>query len=82
MGVVGTARSRGPRTPRAVRKPRAQRNGLGRPAAQGESPVREARAASAAPTQSTSGHEEPGGKQGGPPSKAEHSPATDSEPVP
>ena len=31
---------------------------------------------------STAGHVKPGGKQGGPPSKAEHSPATDSEPVP
>ena len=32
--------------------------------------------------QSTAGHEEPGGKQGGPPPKAKHSPATDSGPVP
>ena len=31
---------------------------------------------------STAGHEEPGGKQGGPPPKAKHSPATDSGPVP
>ena len=31
---------------------------------------------------STAGHVKPGGKQGGPPSKAEHSPVTDSEPVP
>ena len=32
--------------------------------------------------QSTAGHEEPGGKQGGPPPKAKHSPATDSGRVP
>ena len=31
---------------------------------------------------STAGHVKPGPKQGGPPSKAEHSPMTDSEPVP
>ena len=31
---------------------------------------------------SKSGHVKPGLKQGGPPSKAEHSPMTDSEPVP
>ena len=33
-------------------------------------------------TQSRAGHVKPGPKQGGPPSKAEHSPMTDSEPVP
>ena len=32
--------------------------------------------------QSRAGHVKPGPKQGGPPSKAEHSPMTDSEPVP
>ena len=31
---------------------------------------------------SSAGHVKPGAKQGGPPSKAEHSPVTDSEPVP
>ena len=33
-------------------------------------------------SQSSAGHVKPRAKQGGPPSKAEHSPATDSEPVP
>ena len=33
-------------------------------------------------SQSRAGHVKPGPKQGGPPSKAEHSPMTDSEPVP
>ena len=31
---------------------------------------------------SSAGHVKPGAKQGGPPSKAEYSPVTDSEPVP
>ena len=31
---------------------------------------------------STAGHVKPGGNLGGPPSKAKHSPMTDSEPVP
>ena len=54
---------------------------MGRPAAAGESPVREATPASGR-SLSSAGHEEPRAKQGGPPSKAEHSPMTDSEPVP
>ena len=54
---------------------------MGRPAAAGESPVREAPSASGR-SLSSAGHEEPRAKQGGPPSKAEHSPATDSGPVP
>ena len=33
-------------------------------------------------TQSTAGHVKPGGKQGGPPSKAKYSSVTDSEQVP
>ena len=58
-----------------------QPNGLGRPAAQGESPVREACALRGGHP-SNAGHVKPGMKQGGPPSKAEHSPVTDSERVP
>ena len=54
---------------------------MGRPAAAGESPVRERRGLQF-PIQSRPGHVKPGPKQGGPPSKAEHSPMTDSEPVP
>ena len=38
--------------------------------------------ASVSGVRSTAGHEEPGGKQGGPPSKAKHYPATDSGRVP
>ena len=51
------------------------------PAAAGDSPVREA----PSPRQeipSRAGHVKPGANLGGPPSKAEHSPVTDSEPVP
>ena len=54
---------------------------MGRPAAAGESPVREAPSASGA-SLSSAGHVESRAKLGGPPSKAEHSPATDSGPVP
>ena len=38
--------------------------------------------ASGSAAQSTAGHEEPGGKQGGPPPKAKYRPATDSGQVP
>ena len=72
----------GAASPGGGQKPRRQRNGLGRPARQGESPVREAAAAADSRSQSSAGHVKPGAKQGGPPSKAEHSPATDSEQVP
>ena len=51
------------------------------PAAAGDSPVREA----PSPRQeipSRAGHVKPGPKQGGPPSKPEYSPVTDSERVP
>ena len=54
---------------------------MGRPAAAGESPVREGLRLPSL-IQSRAGHVKPGPKQGGPPSKAEHSPMTDSEPVP
>ena len=54
---------------------------MGRPAAAGESPVRE-RLGLRSAIQSRAGHVKPGPKRGGPPSKAEHSPMTDSEPVP
>ena len=55
---------------------------MGRPAAEGESPVRETPSPAEGRTQSRAGHVKPGPKQGGPPSKAEHSPVTDSERVP
>ena len=76
------ARCEGAASPSGCDKPAPQGNGLGRPAEQGESPVPEEAQAAEARSQSTAGHVKPGGKQGGPPSKAEHSPATDSEPVP
>ena len=79
-GVAGL-RIGGLRAPRRSDKPLRQRNGLGRPAEQGESPVREAGEA-AAKSPSSAGHVEPGAKQGGPPSKAKHSPVTDSGQVP
>ena len=64
-----------------VTKDGRQRNGMEGPAAAGDSPVREA----PPPRQeipSRAGHVKPGPKQGGPPSKAKHSPMTDSERVP
>ena len=79
-GVVGRATG-GLRGPRRGDKPWTQRNGMGRPAEAGESPVREATEASGA-SLSSAGHVESRAKLGGPPSKAEHSPATDSGPVP
>ena len=80
--VLRDADARGPQAPAAVRKPRFERNGMGRPAAAGESPVREGTRLCGSAIQSRAGHVKPGPKQGGPPSKAEHSPMTDSEPVP
>ena len=56
----------------------SERNGLGRPAGEGEGPVREACPEGLAPCLSTPGHEESWRKLGGPPSKAKHSAATDS----
>ena len=49
---------------------------------EGESPVGEGRSVGCEVFPSTTGHEEPCGKPGGPPSKAKYSKATDSEPVP
>ena len=79
-GVVGRS-ARGPHPPPAVRNLplrgtawEGRRNRVRAPY-----PKRRRQPATA---QSTAGHVKPGGKQGGPPSKAEHSPATDSEPVP
>ena len=68
-GVVGR--------PKAWKNVRGQRNGLGRPAREGEGPVREIRAPCRAYL-STAGHEESCRNLGGPPSKAEYSAATDS----
>ena len=50
---------------------------MGRPAIAGESPVDESRF-ELVRIQSTAGHEESGGKQEGPPSKAKYDPVTDS----
>ena len=55
---------------------------LERPTREGESPVGEGRCAGCLRCPSTTGHEKPCGKQGGPPSKAKYVNATDSEPVP
>ena len=49
---------------------------------EGESPVGEGGSGGCEVFPSTTGHEEPCGKLGGPPSKAKYSKATDSEPVP
>ncbi len=56
----------------------SKRKRVGKRGEEGETPVRE-RKAEAGVTQSTTGHEEPSGKQGGPPSKAKHYQTTDSE---
>ena len=55
---------------------------LERPAREGESPVEEAMRCAWLSYPSTTGHEKPCGKLGGPPSKAKYVNATDSEPVP
>ena len=52
-------------------------NANGSVAEDGDSPVREAEKGQAE-IRSTTGHEESGGKQGGPPSKAKHDLVTDS----
>ena len=66
---------------RCSEKSPRQRNGLGGPATQGDSPVREA-SATADRCPSTAGHVKPGGKLGGPPSNPKYSPVTDSGQVP
>ena len=80
IGVVGP-HGRGPQPPRAVTK--EERSGTawkGRPER-----VRAPYAKRPSPRcgiPSRAGHVKPGPKQGGPPSKANHSPVTDSGPVP
>ena len=54
---------------------------MGRPAIAGESPVGE-NGNSVVRIQSTAGHEEPGGKQGGPPSNPKYYLMTDRGAVP
>ena len=71
----------GPSGPGGGQKAPREPNGMGRPAAAGESPVGGPRRPPIA-FLSRSGHVKPGPKQGGPPSKAEHSPMTDSGRVP
>ena len=62
---------------------RSQRKLVGNSAVEGESPVRDAtEAASETRSLSTTGHVKSCGKQGGPPSKAKYSLATDRERVP
>ena len=73
-GVVGPHRGEAP----CSEKARRQRKGLGRPAREGESPVREAGAPAWMRFLSTAGHEESCRKPGRPRSKAEYSAATDS----
>ena len=58
------------------------RRSLERLVAEGNNPVGENQSAQHKISQSTTGHEEPRGKQGGPPSKTKYYLATDSEPVP
>ena len=70
----------GPPPPGAPRE--GEPNGLGGPAAQGDSPVGAPLRAGPEPVPSRAGHVKPGPKRGGPPSKPEHSPVTDSGQVP
>ena len=62
--------------------PAGERNGMGGPAAAGDSPVREPRPDGATRSLSRAGHVKPGPNLGGPPSKPEYYPVTDSAPVP
>ena len=55
---------------------------MGGPAAAGDSPVREPRPDGATRFLSRAGHVKPGPNLGGPPSKPEYYPVTDSAPVP
>ena len=55
---------------------------MGGPAAAGDSPVREPRPDGATRSLSRAGHVKPGPNLGGPPSKPEYYPVTDSAPVP
>ena len=81
MGVVGPHTCRlAPCRP--SHKGACSRTGMERPAEAGNSPVGEAWMPWALRLPSRSGHVKPGSKQGGPPSKAEYSPMTDSVPVP
>ena len=57
-------------------------NGMGGPAAQGHSPVGAPWDGPRRRSLSRAGHVKPGPKQGGPPSKPEYSPVTDSAQVP
>ena len=70
--------SEGVRPPSRSEKARGGRNCLGRPAEEGESPVRGSHGPAWDRILSTAGHEESCRKQGGPPSKAKYSAATDS----
>ena len=73
-GVVGDIQS----ASSCSEKTEGQANGMGSPAREGESPVAEGRKTAWNMILSTAGHEESCRKQGGPPSKAKYSAATDS----
>ena len=79
-GGAQTGRRPGVVGPRG-RHPRGKRNGIGRPAIEGESPVRESPEGPGG-TLSTAGHEESCRKRPGPSGKAKYHIATDSERVP
>ena len=68
--------------PVRVTKSRSRRVALERPTREGDSPVVERAGISESIFLSTTGHVEPCGNPGGPPSKAKYTPATDSEQVP
>ena len=74
-------RDRGAHPPGGVRKPRASGSAWEGARDRVRAPYAKARGLPAA-ARSTAGHEEPGGKQGGPPSKAKYHPVTDSGRVP
>jgi hypothetical protein len=70
-GVVGRYRA-GPRSGREVSNPCCSRTALERQAIQGDSPVGNTARTSSVAFLSTTGHEEPRGKPGGPPPKAKY----------
>ena len=80
-GVIGVNRS-WIRTGRRVRNQSSSRRVLERPTKVGDSPVDKRAEARWVCFLSTTGHEKPCGKLGGPPSKAKHGLMTDSAPVP
>jgi hypothetical protein len=78
----GSAHPGSQTAPGAVTKRGPSGTGMEGPAAEGNSPVREGAPPARARNPSRAGHVEPGPNPGGPPSKAEHYPVTDSALVP